>query len=267
MQYTNERGKMYTIEELISEGSHIINEYKKRHMGSSFCLQGILYERWMGKVAIYSERLADGIIKKELQELYNSRNKYLDTMGAEKVLGVLYALESAKAVVAKEADKVKIFISHSSKDKKYGNILLELLRGLGLNKDEIIYTSNDLYSIPLGKKIYHYLRDNIDTNVHMVFLVSNNYFKSIACMNEMGAAWLAQKECTVIGIPGFDFNCKPFQECCIDSKAMGLIMDNYIRITEFKGIVEKEFGKRIDDLEWQMLLDKYKQSLSDAMAK
>lgn len=70
---------MYTIEELISEGSNIINEYKKRYMGSSFYLQGILYERWMRKVVIYAERLADGIIKKELQELYNSRNKYLDT--------------------------------------------------------------------------------------------------------------------------------------------------------------------------------------------
>lgn len=36
----------------------------------------------------------------------------------------------------------------------------------------------------------------------------------------------------------------------------------YIRITEFKGIIESEFGKRIDDLEWQVLLEKYKENLS-----
>lgn len=137
------------------------------------------------------------------------------------------------------------------------------MRGLGLNRDEIVYTSNDLYGIPLGKKIYDYLRDNIDSDVHMVFLLSNNYFQSVACMNEMGAAWLAQKEYTVIGIPGFDFNCQSFQDCCIDSKEIGLVMDNYIRIAEFKAILESEFGKRIDDMEWQALLEKYRQKLLD----
>lgn len=254
---------MYTIEELISEGIHIIDNYKKeQHTEAYPCLKGTLYESWMGKVAIYTEQLSDGIVKKELQKLYNSRNKYLNTSGVEKVVGTLSALRDSGTIEEEKKSKMKIFISHSSEDKEYGDILLELLRGLGLNRDEIIYTSNDLYGIPLGKKIYYYLRENIDTDVHIIFLLSDNYFQSVACMNEMGATWLAQKEYTVIGIPGFNFTCKSFQDCCIDSKEMGLIMDNYIRITEFKGIIESEFGKRIDDLEWQALLEKYKKNLS-----
>lgn len=252
---------MYTIEKLINEGMRIIDDYKKgEYTEVCLCLQGPLYESWMGKVAIYTEQLSDGIIKNELQKVYNNRNKYLGARGAEKVVGTLLALKDAGII--KGENEMKVFISHSSEDKEYGDVLLELLRGLGLNRDEIIYTSNDLYGIPLGKKIYYYLRENIDTDVHMIFLLSDHYFQSVACMNEMGATWLAQKEYTVIGIPGFDFNSKSFQDCCIDSKKMGFIMNNYIRITEFKGIIESEFGKRIDDMEWQALLEKYKENLS-----
>jgi hypothetical protein len=37
---------------------------------------------------------------------------------------------------------MKIFISHASANKEYGNALVELLRGIGLKEDEIIFTSN-----------------------------------------------------------------------------------------------------------------------------
>ena len=38
---------------------------------------------------------------------------------------------------------MKIFISHSSKNKDYGNALVELLRGVGLKEDEVVFTSNN----------------------------------------------------------------------------------------------------------------------------
>jgi hypothetical protein len=258
---------MSTVDELILEGNELVNKYKKQKNTETYAhLGGRNYESWMGKVAIYTDNLPDGIIKNELRGLYRKRNNYLEAIGAEKVLGALTALANEKITEREENKKLKIFISHSSKDKKYGDALLGLLTGLGLKRDEIIYTSNDLYGIPLGKKIYEYLRNNIDTNVHMIFLLSNNYFESIACLNEMGAAWLAQKEYTVIGVPGFDFNFKAFNECCIDSKEMGLTMENMIRITEFKGIIENEFGKRIDDMEWQDVLEKYRLTVTSVDA-
>ncbi|MGN0245846.1 MAG: hypothetical protein ACI4DK_07765 [Lachnospiraceae bacterium] len=97
----------------------------------------------------------------------------------------------------------------------------------------------------------------------MIFLLSDNYFNSVACLNEMGASWLAQKDHTIIGVPEFDFNMHKFNECCLDSKEMGLLMNNYIRITEFKTIIEDKFGKRIDDMEWQSILEKYKKNMAD----
>lgn len=256
---------MKLIENLISEGNKIVKAYKeKNHAEKYSSLSGEEYETWMGKIAIFAEGLPDGTIKKELEVLYRKRNNYLDAVGAEKTLGVLKAI---KCMGKGEDRKLKIFISHSSKDKEYGDVLLELLKGLGLKREEVIYTSNDLYGVPLGKKIYNYLRENIDIEVHMFFLLSANYFKSIACLNEMGAAWLAQKEHTVIGIPEFDFNSKEFRDCCIDSSEMGMLMDNYLRITELKGIVEREFGKRVDDMEWQSLLETYKNNIEKIKGK
>lgn len=215
----------------------------------------------MAKVINYADDMPNGSLKKELKELYRKRNYYLDTMGAEKVLGVLGAILSTESDVKKGESEMKIFISHSSKDKVFGDILLGLLKGLGLGRNEIIYTSNDLYGIPLGKKIYSYLRDNIDTNVHILFLLSDNYFDSVACLNEMGATWLAQKEYTIIGAPNFDFNGQKFNDSCIDSKEMGMHMNSYVRLAELKEIIESEFGKRIDNIEWQSVLEKYKQEL------
>lgn len=90
---------MYTIDELISEGIHIIEDYnKEQHTEMYSCLRGPLYESWMGKVAIYTEQLSNGIIKNELQKLYNKRNQYLIASGAEKVVGTLSALRDAGTI-------------------------------------------------------------------------------------------------------------------------------------------------------------------------
>lgn len=256
---------MDTIDNLITEGKKLIDEYNsKMHQERFSSVNGLEYEIWMGKVQVFANsKLKNNPLKKELEVLYKKKNSYLGTMAVEKVLGILYAIKSTNCMEERKDKPMKVFISHSSKDKIYGDCLINLLKGLGLKREDIIYTSNELYGIPLGKNIYDYLRENIDMNIHMIFLLSENYFTSVACLNEMGASWLAQRDYTIIGVPQFDFSMKQFNECCLDSKEMGLRMDNYIRITEFKGIIESKFGKVIDDMEWQVLLENYKKEISD----
>lgn len=257
---------MDTTEILIAEGKKLIDEYDKRPRERFSCVSGLDYESWMGKVKVFANtELQGSSMSEELNAMYKRRNNYLGTMAVERVLGILYAIQSTKHVEEKVGKSMKVFISHSSKDKAYGDCLIELLKGLGLKREEIIYTSNELYGIPLGKNIYSYLRENIDMEIHMIFLLSENYFSSVACLNEMGASWLAQKNHTIIGVPEFDFNMRQFNECCLDSKEMGLLMNNYIRITEFKAIIESKFGKKIDDMEWQSLLEKYKNDIDSIL--
>ena len=254
---------MDILDSLILEGETLVNEYNnkitKERYGS---ISGVKYETWMGKVTLFSNSYLKGNpMKNELDAMYKKRNNYLGTAMAEKVIGILYAVKSAQVLNEGEKNNMKIFISHSSKDKEYGDILVELLRGLGLKKDEIIYTSNDIYGIPLSKNIYDYLRSNMNNEIHILFLLSENYFDSVACLNEMGASWVAQKEHTIIGVPQFDFKMQKFKDCCIDSKEIGFIMNNYIRLIEFKKIIECKFGKRIDDMEWQSVLEKYRKNI------
>lgn len=68
-----------------------------------------------------------------------------------------------------------IFLSHCSKDKKYGDALEYFITGLGVKSSQLIYTSHPLHKIPLDANIYNYLRKNINKNVFMIILWSNDY--------------------------------------------------------------------------------------------
>ena len=63
-----------------------------------------------------------------------------------------------------------IFLSHCSKDKKYGDALEYFITGLGVKSSQLIYTSHPLHKIPLDANIYDYLRKNINMNVFMLLL-------------------------------------------------------------------------------------------------
>lgn len=53
----------------------------------------------------------------------------------------------------------KLLISHSCKDKKYCDALLHLLCQLGIDDENIIYTSNTAYGVPMGERIFDYLKE------------------------------------------------------------------------------------------------------------
>lgn len=176
------------------------------------------------------------------------------------------SIEKEIAAYDKKEHNVKyaerILISHSSQDKTYGQALVNLLRRIGLQKNQIIFSSNDLYGVPLGEDIFDYLRNNINENIFVIFLLSDNYYDSVACQNEMGAAWVARNDYEIIAIPQFDFSSKKFKESCINIRQCGMTLDNWIRITEFKEKLKMKFDLIIDDLEWQEVIEKYKEELN-----
>lgn len=100
----------------------------------------------------------------------------------------------------------KIFISHSSKDEKYVSSLVELLCNIGLNAEHIFCSSVPGYGIPLDHDIYDFLKLQFqEHDLHVFFILSNNYYDSPACLNEMGATWILQTNYTSILLPGFEF--------------------------------------------------------------
>ena len=121
---------------------------------------------------------------------------------------------------------MKIFISHSSKNKDYGNVLVELLRGVGVKEDEIIFTSNNAYGIPIGQNIYNWLKSQIAEKPFVIYLLSKEYYESIACLNEMGAAWIIENEHAMLFTPNFDLSSKEFQNGAIDPREIGFYIDD-----------------------------------------
>lgn len=101
----------------------------------------------------------------------------------------------------------KIFISHSSKDAEYAIRFTELFDSIGLNREQIFCSSVPGYNIPIDKDIFEYLREQFEQNdLYVIFLLSHNYYESIICLNEMGAAWALKSRSTTILLPGFNFD-------------------------------------------------------------
>ncbi|MGJ1431132.1 toll/interleukin-1 receptor domain-containing protein [Sphingobacterium spiritivorum] len=125
---------------------------------------------------------------------------------------------------------MKIFISHSSKNKILGDLLVELLRNVGIQHSEIIFTSNTAYGIPVGQNIFHWLKSQITEKPFVIYLLSEEYYQSIACLNEMGAAWIIENKHAAIFCPNFNLSSKEFQSGSLDPREIGFYINDEERI-------------------------------------
>lgn len=155
----------------------------------------------------------------------------------------------------------KVFISHRSSDKKYGHALEKLICGLGVKNNQLIYTSHPLHKIPLNANIYDFLRENINNNVFVIILWSNEYLESPACLNEMGAAWVVQTDYTNIFTPDFSFGNPKYYECAVDTRKMGAVLngDDHCKanMIELRDKIMSLFDLHVDDQTWIYLLDQF----------
>lgn len=90
----------------------------------------------------------------------------------------------------------RIFISHSSKDKRivseFNDRILQL--GIGLSPDDIFCTSIEDMNIKNGEDIRNHIRKNILAADFSLLLISENYKRSEICLNEMGAVWAGNED-------------------------------------------------------------------------
>lgn len=130
-----------------------------------------------------------------------------------------------------------IFISHASKDEKYVKELVSLLAPLNIPK--IVCSSLYGYHIPNDEDIYDYLAENLYGNGRVVFILSENYYQSPACLNEMGACWILNKNYSTILTPNFSF-----EEIAgaVNPNQLSFRLDDSNRIAEFIEKIKGEFG-------------------------
>ena len=155
---------------------------------------------------------------------------------------------------------VKIFISHSSKDVAYVKRIVEFLEIFNLPEGGIFCSSMPEYGIPGGEKIFDFLREQFYTyDLHVIFVLSENYYNSIASLNEMGAAWVGRNEYTVLLLPFF-----PYSKIkgVLDSREIATKIDDRstinVRLGELRDKIVSEFSlKKMDENKWERVRDSF----------
>lgn len=131
-------------------------------------------------------------------------------------------------VVTTKKKQPLLFISHSSADEGIASALVSMLRTLGFNKQNLFCSSVPGYDIAEGEDIY----DNLATkfteyDIYVIFLLSKNYYDSVACLNEMGATWVLKTKYSTIICPGFDV---PDIKGAINPRKMAVMLGDSKRV-------------------------------------
>lgn len=153
--------------------------------------------------------------KEDLEKEVSSGRSALNAIiEAESLTSQVQNIKTTSSIVEKkEAEAVenrtiKVFISHSSADKPVVDSFVDniLVMGLGLSKNEIAYTSNEVYGVAPGDDISRYIKENIEAAEIVLLMISDNYKQSEVCLNEMGAAWALDKPFVSVLLPntGYD---------------------------------------------------------------
>lgn len=195
--------------------------------------------------------------------LVNSR-QWLSSGEARAIIQALMALKKLHIPNRNKFDR--IFISHSSNDIKYVKPFVELLESLGLNRQTMFCSSVDGYGIPIGRNIYEYLKAEFtDKNILVVMIMSDNYYSSEPCLNEMGATWVMSKEYLTILTGDFDFK---QMKGSIDPQKIGFKITDAARLNEFKTKLIEGLNLAIpSDDDWKAARDKFLADINDIHAE
>lgn len=103
---------------------------------------------------------------------------------------------------------VKVFISHSSKDKNIVGLFKDIIlkSGIGFKDKNIFYTSSPETGVPIGENIPEYIKRNLLDCDYVFLMISENYKKSEVCLNEMGVAMIIGKKIFPVLLHNYTFD-------------------------------------------------------------
>ncbi|MDC3351653.1 toll/interleukin-1 receptor domain-containing protein [Crocinitomicaceae bacterium] len=147
----------------------------------------------------------------------------------------------------------KVFISHSSKDKVFVEELIDLIETIGLSSTKIFCSSFDGYGIDLGEDFLDRIKDELNENILVLFVLSNNFYASPVCLCEMGATWIKTNEHIPILIPPFDYS----DVKGVIPMTQGFKINESLKLNLFKQKLEKLFNlSAIDNSSWERKRDR-----------
>lgn len=148
----------------------------------------------------------------------------------------------------------RIFISHSGNDKNYCDAFVDLLEEIGVPEHEILYSSSPRHGVPGDISIFEYLRQHIADGTTVFYMLSDNYYQSPYCLNEMGAAWIAQNDFSIFLLP--DFNGKI--RGVIDGAKKGYSLKEPVELYPLRDKIITMFElKPLSEGKWETIKNKF----------
>lgn len=206
-----------------------------------------------------TEKYRDNItcIERELQKI----KRKLDLIDSKEIENMNKDNE-----IIEDNKKVKLFISHATGDLTYVKYFIELLEDIGFDEDDLFCSSLREYGIPLNEDIYEYLKEQFkNNNLIVIFMLSDNYYRSVACLNEMGAAWILQSEYYTILLPGFNFK---KIEGAINPNRISIKLDNddlKSFLNDLKRNLCSKFSIKISDNKWERIRNNFVKKIAEEL--
>ena len=99
-----------------------------------------------------------------------------------------------------------IFISHASVDADLGEHLIDIFKELGIPKDEIFFSSSYHTGVKVGDDFIETIKYELKRANIVIFILTEEFYRSVYCMNEMGAAWILEKKIFPILLPSIQIH-------------------------------------------------------------
>lgn len=146
-----------------------------------------------------------------------------------------------------------VFVSHSSRDKRFVEALVDLLESLGFTSENLFCSSVDGYGIPLSNDIFETLRALFSEHeLYVIFIHSPRYYSSAVSLNEMGAAWVLKTDFCSILTNDMEFS---GMKGVVNASSLSIKVDSEdapARLTELKDLLTKKFSLiPMDQTKWE----------------
>jgi hypothetical protein len=159
-----------------------------------------------------------------------------------------------------------IFISHCSADKALAGKLVDILlnNGCNVSSDRILCTSLEGMGIPAGTASFiEFLREQIQAPKLVILLLTENYFASIFCVCEMGAAWGMGLKVFPLVVPSLD---KSDLHGVLKVTQASDILEP-ASLDELRDVVKEQLGTDVKTARWNVKRDEFLKEARKIIAK
>jgi len=160
--------------------------------------------------------------------------------------------KNTEALNSIDMSERKIFISHSSLDSNIVEKVIDTLEAIGVPSDKIFCSSFEGYGVKLGADFLDVIKNELNNEVLVLFILSTNFYSSTVSLCEMGATWVKTNQHIPILIPPFNYD---------DIKGViptthGMKINEKEKLNTLKEVVEKYLGlKPINVSAWERKRD------------